>query len=744
LVKKLKEKTSDRDNSMFNSNRLFKKISEIKKDELSTIEWSFKLSQSLKEKEYAWSCITANNQTEQTLARQSKIKVVQERIVKEFSNIAKVCAELLSQIGFDLHFRLKDRDLQAYQDRSLLPYDFTGLIDNQPRKRRDLSDTDDMGSTNEPIDENDIINEIADDDDNTAPHLMVQSEPNSPLSSGASMHRGVWSAIGSQLAGLAQYAGLTTANQPTSLNELPRKMDKVNDPGAEPAEHARSSKPVSPLTNDSLILANMVASALNDRPIRAVGHDHDGGLNHQACLSRDPLAQSPGIRLLEGARGVASQLHTELNDYVQSLADDTVADIAPYWQPQDLLNIAIVQTAGVNRTSPTKAFLQAVIASPALGVEHESPDNIFRSDGTVRKVVTGADGRSSVFYDSVTGKTTTGSPSIELARCMLRAMAQHQLDNRELSNPLRKQVLDQVLQLQDRRSENSTLSSWLGLGGNGGDKDFRHDFDQLLTEQVGKLHQRLSVNDGVGLNPMVQSLNMGNYHNARDQFINLAPDQQISMIRSLASAPDMLGLDQSSEFIAQLLRDIGNISGNDVNEEIPDWSAFAISQRTWQLFTWLYDCKVTAFDEAFSRQQLSLTISERQLAENDDESWRLNQVITDLLPTKSSASDRASIEPGSDSNLLPPVQCHRFDDSKVDQMLDAYSAIKNQVNANFPRVFADTVSDPLLKQELTGQIATACLEALKGKLTANPDDWQALVDTVINEEFVQFTEHPVV
>ncbi|WP_257293338.1 hypothetical protein [Endozoicomonas sp. YOMI1] len=666
---------------------------------------------------------------------------MEERVVNEFSSIAMVCASLLSQIGFDLHFRLKDLDLQAYQDRPLLPFDFANLIDNQSRKRRDLSDADDMGNTNEPIDDNHIVNEIADHDDNAALHLTNQPDPNHPLSSGASMHRGVWSAIGSQLASLAQYIGLTnTANRPASLFELPRKVGEVNDSGAEPAEQASSFKPVSSLTNDSLILANIVASLLNDRPIRAVGH-HDGRLDQQTSLTRDPLEQSPGMRLLEGSRGIASQLHTELSDFMQSLADDRVAEIAPYWQPEDLLNIAIVQMTGVDRTSPTNDFLQAVIASPELGVEHESPDNIFRSDGTVRKVAIGADGQSSIFYDSVTGKTTTGSPSVELARCMLQAMAQHQLKNRQLSKSFRQQVLDQVLQLQDRRSEieNSTLSAWLGLRRND-DKDFKHDFDRLLTEQVGKLRQPLPVSDGVQLNPLVQSLNMGNYQNTRHQFMNLAPDQQISMIRSLANAPDTLGLDQSSEFIAQWLRDIRKISSNDANKKLPDWSAFAISQRAWQLFTYLYDCKVSASDEAFSRQQLALTISERQIAENDDETWRLNQVITDLLPAKSCASDRASIESGSDSNLLPPAQCHWFDDSKIDKMLDAYLAIKYQVKVNFPRAFADTVSDPLLKQELTGLIATACLEALKGKLTANPDEWRTLVNTVINEEFVQFTE----
>ncbi|USE38785.1 hypothetical protein [Endozoicomonas sp. SCSIO W0465] len=665
-------------------------------------------------------------------------------MVKEFSGFALVAASLIQQIGYDLHFRLDNP--QAYEQQPLMPFNFSNFLDAPARKRRDLTDIDDTNNTKEPIGEDHIFNEMA--DDNAIPDLTNQPEPGNPLSSGASRHRGVWSAISSQLAGLAEYGGRkNTATRPASHNELPREVGEVNSFRPGPTDQTSPFKPASFPTNDSLILANIVASALNDRPIRTIGPHHDSRLNQQASLSRDPLEQSPGMRLLEGSRGVASQLHTELSGYLQYLAEVTAAEIAPCWQPRDLLNIAIVQTTGVDRASPTNAFLQTVLASPELGVEHESPENIFRSDGTVRQVAVGADGQSSVFFDSVTGKTTTtttGSPSVELARCMLQAMAQHQLKNRgsgELSLPFRQQVLDQVLQLQDRRSQNesSTLSAWFGLRGSS-DKDHRQDFDRLLTEQVGKLHQPFPVNDEVQLNPLVQSLNMGHYHNTRQQFMNLPPDQQISIIKSLADAPDTMGLDQSSDFVAQWLRDIDEMSGTEVNKELPDWSSFAISQRAWQLFAYLYDCKVSAPDEAFSRQQLSMTISERQIAEDDNETWRLNQVITDLLSTKSSVSDMASIESGSNSNLLSPVQCHRFDDSKIGNMLDAYLAIKNQVNDSFLKVFGDTVSDPLLKQELTGLISTACLEALKGKLTANPNEWQTLVNTVINEEFIQFTE----
>ncbi|USE38786.1 hypothetical protein [Endozoicomonas sp. SCSIO W0465] len=178
-------------------------------------------------------------------------------------------------------------------------------------------------------------------------------------------------------------------------------------------------------------------------------------------------------------------------------------------------------------------------------------------------------------------------------------------------------------------------------------------------------------------------------------------------------------------------------SGNN-DQSVPDWSAFAIGQRAWQLFSYLYDCKVSAPKEALSRVELSSAIHQRQMTDDNDEARAVSRVITALLPVVPSASEAASIELGSVKNLQPPLQSHRFSRDNIDPMLDAYSAIKQQVKGEFLQVFGHTIHDPQLQQELTGQIAIACLEALKGRLPESTEHWQSLVKNVLEEEFAEF------
>ncbi|USE38788.1 hypothetical protein [Endozoicomonas sp. SCSIO W0465] len=372
-------------------------------------------------------------------------------LAQETTEIASKCLSLFKQIAFDLKTRFNDPDV--YQRRDLIPNDFLSPSDDdQTRKRRDLSASD----------ENNLLNDDWQDTELSDPDDWDLLEP--AHSSGSSLHSGIVSGIGARLSGLTSLAGLgSPVNLARTGYESPnRESIHGSSPGQE--GQALRARPVPYSPDSSLTLANVMAAVINDRPLRTVDHQVLSN-NRTGSLPSDPLGQSPGMKLLEGSRRIAGRMQAEVADFVQALSNNAFAEVATCWEPEDLLNIAIVQTGASAdlSSSPsfsppysTETFLQTVLTSRALGVEHESPDNIFRSDGTVRQVAVGVDGQSAIFYDPVSGKTTTGSPSVELARCMLQAMAQHQLKKhgvQGLSPSFGKKVLDQARGLQSRQPE---------------------------------------------------------------------------------------------------------------------------------------------------------------------------------------------------------------------------------------------------------------------------------------------------
>ncbi|WP_257266677.1 hypothetical protein [Endozoicomonas sp. ONNA2] len=655
-------------------------------------------------------------------------------LVQETTKIVSKCLSLFKQIAFDLKTRFNDPEV--YKTRDLIPADFLDSSDDQTRKRRDVASTDEN-----MIDENMLLNSDWQDSAMAEPDHRDSLEP--AHSSGSSLHSGIFSDIRARLSGLASFAGSDSPAHLARSGYVPPNQESIHGSSSGQKGQALRTQSVPYNSSSSLVLANVVAAAMNDRPLRTADHQVLNS-NSAGSLPSDPVRQSPGMKLLEGSRRIAGRLQAEVTDFAQALTSNELAEVATDWQPEDLLNIAIVQTAGSSDpSSVTEAFLQTVLASGTLGVEHESPDNIFRSDGTVRNVAVGADGQSSIFYDSVTGKTTTGSPSIELARCMLQAMAQHQLKKhgtQGLSPSFSQKVLDQARLLRSQQHESiaSQLGNWLGISANKAEQQF----DKHLSELFAASHQ--PIPETIHSIPLIQSLDMGNYQDTRQQFMELLPEQQLAILQSLARAPDPLGLDQSRDYLAQWQTEIKKLSCNSgysdhySDQSVPDWSAFAIRQRAWQLFSYLYDCKVSAPQEALARVQLSSAINQRQMTDDDDEGLELNRVVTAFLPVVSSASEGASIELGSVDSLQPPVQRHRFNRDNIDRMLDAYSAIKKQVKDEFPRVFGNTIHDPQLQQELTGQVAIVCLEALKGRLSDNTEHWQSLVKNVLEEEFAEF------
>ncbi|USE37125.1 hypothetical protein [Endozoicomonas sp. SCSIO W0465] len=238
---------------------------------------------------------------------------------------------------------------------------------------------------------------------------------------------------------------------------------------------------------------------------------------------------------------------------------------------------------------------------------------------------------------------------------------------------------------------------------------------------------------------LIKELSSGNYDEAQSGFMQLPLSEQLELLASLGKQPDHQGLDSFSGSLAQLQIDVRNLATAHTGENASrtsDWQSCRLSQRAWQLFTHLYDTRVEALGEAINQQKITERITHEGIEPNQDNAHYLGQLVVQLLPNRTSASERAS-QIATGTEALPTVaRLHRFTHQGINDILSSYSAIKSLASEQFPQVFGNTVSDPQLKGELIAQIARTSLQELRGKTTG--DGWQQVVRDNTLAEFEEW------
>ena len=232
--------------------------------------------------------------------------------------------------------------------------------------------------------------------------------------------------------------------------------------------------------------------------------------------------------------------------------------------------------------------------------------------------------------------------------------------------------------------------------------------------------------------PFAKELASGNYGKAQSDFMKLPLSEQLELLATLDRQPDHLGLGSCSGALRQLQADARSLEAaytGDIGTRTPDWQSFRLSQRAWQLFTHLHDTRVEAFGEAINQQKITERITSEAIEQNPDNARYLGQLVVQLLPKRTSASEQASLT----ATGATPVRLHRFMPQSIANILSSYSAIKSLVSEQFPQVFGNTVDDPQLQSELIAQIARTSLQELRGKTTA--DGWQQVVRDNMLAEF---------
>lgn len=242
-----------------------------------------------------------------------------------------------------------------------------------------------------------------------------------------------------------------------------------------------------------------------------------------------------------------------------------------------------------------------------------------------------------------------------------------------------------------------------------------------------------------GTIPLIKELASGNYDKAQSGFMKRPLSEQLELLASLDEQPDHLGLDSCSGSLRQLQADAQNLAAANAGENAPrtpDWQSFRLSQRAWQLFTRLYDTRVEAFGEAVNRQQLTERITREGIEPNQDDAHYLGQLVVQLLPNRTSASEQASLFTTGAETIPTVTGLHRFTHQGITDILSSYRTIKSLVSEQFPQVFGNTVNDPQLQNELIAQIARTSLQELRGKTTA--DGWQQVVRDNMLAEFEEW------
>ncbi len=541
--------------------------------------------------------------------------------------------------------------------------------------------------------------------------------PQQYATSSASRHSGLLGHIREGLGKLAGYLGTPTAGttSPPSITDTHSWHDsstprQLSAPGTADLD-----------VHGNLVLASLLSSRVNDRPIGS-----PSPLTPAIHSHRDILDQTPGMRLLNNCQMIFNQLQSEVTAFARTL-ENPDTPVSQIWSRNDLINLAIVQTLPKAPASKVnEAFLQAALTSAEIGISTQRPEYIFRADGSVR----GSTPDQPVFYAS--GKTSDNKMGQELARTMLQAMANSQLEYSRTGDntppqPQAKLLPDQFSQLQNRQGQRA---------------DFPSSVNALIDERFKVSRPPITQPEKTMHNPLINILNQNHYGKAEKLFINLPLQHQLDMLDKLQGGnPDYLGFGYVAESVAELKQKVGELKRTSTPEKDgnpPEWQSFKLKQQAWQLFTHLYDAKVNAPEEALNRAKIQSLVNKKSYPGSQHDQQHLAELVVELLPAQTSASIRANMLTAGGDTLPPPVTLHHFGQQRVNEILRSYETIKRHTIGLFPHVFGNTVTDPELIIELTNQIARTTLRELNGKLI--PGDWQKVTMKNLHNEFIEFNQ----
>ena len=531
-------------------------------------------------------------------------------------------------------------------------------------------------------------------------------QPAAPVSSAAARPEGVIGNIGKYLGGLLPSTASVSGKSP-AIDSESRAHDN-------PASSFTRSAQLHGAGN--LALATLLASRFNNRQIETG--------QRTMAENQDLLSQSPGLRLLSNSSAIAGQLSAEVRAFVDHL-NDSNQTIAVDWSLNDLVNIAIMQSTTKKSISVAETFLDEVLKSPQIGVEHEHPENIFEADGHVRGK---ADGDNSLFHDPETGKTDTTGPVMGLARAMLQAIARGRLAADKLSDSERREIIQQVHVLADRQEISAVagLAKLIGLGGGrASPADIADILDERLTDKSTILTQQHD--------PLINLLDQGDFAGGKKLFVQLSPEQLLEKVETLAGEPDHLGIDYSADPLAKLRAEILSSDGFSGRGEKPNVNTSFSRQRAWELFTNLYDSKIAAQKEAFNRVKVQAMVHRHGIVDISEAS-HLSQLLVQLLPVRASASDYVG---ALQQNTSPGVvKLHQFDAKRIAGMIKHYLVLRDFVDNRFTQVFSGAVTDPQLRKELVNHVARISLDALKGNIHSG--SWEVIAGQNLKDEHDEF------
>ena len=463
----------------------------------------------------------------------------------------------------------------------------------------------------------------------------------------------------------------------------------------------------------NLVLATLLATRLHDRQLR---------IQRQLVMpGQDPLSQSPAMRLLTHSQAISARLQMEANAFINQLKTND-EPISAYWNQNDLVNIAILKSTAETSGAITECFLYEVLHSPHVGIEHEQPENVFAADGRVR-----GSNDQHIFHNLATGKTTPSGTAGALARIMLQAMARQQLaGNSQINLPdsLRGKIIQQVSELYHRREITAASVLIPGYG-------HRRPSAEEITEII---HKRLAgekqlVSPIAQFDPVLGTLNRGQFANGRKLFMQLSPTHQMESVLYLAVKPDYLGMGLPVDRLKKLQTDV---LYHDIES---DWQLFAYGEQAWELLTNLYDRKIAAPEEAINRINVQTMINHHGI--NDaGEAMQLRQLLVQLLPGRTSASNFTSATQL--TGLQPPVKLHHFEPGRIASMISDYQTVWKFLDQHFfDALFRNTITDPQLRSEVISTVARITLDACNGSIAS--EIWQRIAVDLLVMEYLEFT-----
>ena len=460
----------------------------------------------------------------------------------------------------------------------------------------------------------------------------------------------------------------------------------------------------------NLVLAALLTSNLHDRQLI---------IQRQLVMpGQDPLSQSPGMRLLTDSQAIAARLQAEADAFINQLKTSE-EPISAYWNQDDLVNIAILQSTAKSSSKVAECFLYEVLRSPHVGIEREQPENIFAADGRVR----GSNGQY-IFHNPATGKTTPSGAAGALARTMLQAMAIQRLaGNSQINLPdgFYGEIIQQVSQLYQRQDTTVARVLIPGYG-----RPSAEEITEIIHKRLANEMQFMSPR--TRFDPVLGTLKQGPFAKGRKLFMQLAPMHQMESVLALADETDYLGMGLPVARLKKLQTDVLHHSIES------DWQQFTYGEQAWELLTNLYDRRIAAPEEAINRINVQAMINRRGI--NDaGEAMQLRQLMVQLLPGRTSASDFTSAT--QQTGLQAPVKLHQFEPGRIRSMISDYRTIHKYLDQHcFPRLFRNTITDPQLSSEVVSSVARITLDACKGSIASK--SWQTIAGKMLAREYIEF------